>query len=298
MAMPQDRESGARASQYGLECGKRIIDAIGAKSIRPGSNECLLHDELMSVHCAHRDNASIGVTYKALERIAAVLGAFEQEDGSYVVLRIPKKQYKELMKDTRSRGPARNRVGIVRRTDFERCGTLFATVPASKQSNQHEARVREILATVKPLAVEYYQLTRKPLGVTGEISEYVAAETLGLTLVPARTVGYDALRGTERIQIKGRAYGKNAKPGQRMSRIKTDAPCNTVLLVLLDNATLDPREMWEAPFKSVVKRLAHPGSKARERGVLGVSEFKRLPLARRVWPDAETKVSQGRAGVA
>jgi hypothetical protein len=164
--------------------------------------------------------------------------------------------------------------------------------------DSNETRIREILATVKPLAVEYYQLTGKPLGVTGEIAEYVAAEILGLTLVPARTIGYDALRGTQRIQIKGRAYGKNAKPGQRMSRIKTDAPCDTVLLVLLDNATLDPREMWEAPFSSVAKRLAHPGSKSRERGVLGVSEFKGLPLARRVWPDAEFKISQQASGVA
>ncbi len=257
--------------------------------MKSGSNECLLRGELLSVHCAHRDNGSIGVTYKALERVAAVLGAFEQEDGSYVVLRMPKKQYRELMRDTRSRGPARNSVGIVRQTDFERYGSLFATIPASKQNSQNEARVREILATVKPLAVEYYHLTGKPLGVTGEIAEYVAAETLGLTLVPARTVGYDALRGTERIQIKGRAYGKNAKPGQRMGRIKTDAPCDIVLLVVLDNTTLDPREMWEAPIKSVVERLAHPG-KARERGVLGVAEFKRLPLARCVWPDAEAKV--------
>lgn len=92
------------------------------------------------------------------------------------------------------------------------------------------ARVREILATVKPLAAEYYQLTGEPLGVTGEVAEYVAAEILGLTLVPARTVGYDAVRGTERIQIKGRSYGAKAKPGQRMSRIKLEAPCDTVLL--------------------------------------------------------------------
>jgi len=104
--------------------------------------------------------------------------------------------------------------------------------------SRKEARVREILAAVKPLAAEYYRLTGKPLGVTGEVAEYVAAEILGLKLVAARTVGYDALRGTERIQIKGRAYGMNAKPGQRISRIKLDAPCDTVLLVLLDNATL------------------------------------------------------------
>jgi hypothetical protein len=148
----------------------------------------------------------------------------------------------------------------------------------------NEARVRELLATVKPLAAEYYRLTGKPLGVTGEVAEYVAAEILGLKLAPARTTGYDALRGTERIQIKGRAYGKDAKPGQRMSRIKADAPCDTVLLVLLDNATLEAREMWEAPYASVVASLSRPGSKARERGALGVADFKRI--ARRIWPEA------------
>lgn len=109
-------------------------------------------------------------------------------------------------------------------------------------SAENEAQVREILATVKPLAVEYYRLTGKPFGVTGEIAECVAAELLGLKLVPTRTIGYDALRGNERIQIKGRAYGAVLNPGARISRIRIDAPCDTVLLVLLDNATLEPRE--------------------------------------------------------
>ena len=146
-------------------------------------------------------------------------------------------------------------------------------------------RVREILAAVKPLAAEYYQLTGKPLGVTGEIAEFVAAEILGLELAPPRTHGYDAIRKMprrrQRIQIKGRAYGEDAKPGQRLGTIKRGAPCDAVLLVILDNRTLEPREMWEAPIAAVEKRLTLPG-KARERGALGVSEFKRL--ARRVWP--------------
>jgi hypothetical protein len=153
-------------------------------------------------------------------------------------------------------------------------------------SDEAIERVREILATVKPLAAEYYRLTGKPLGVTGEVAEYVAAETLGLVLADARTPGYDATRqtpdGPQRIQIKGRAYGDDAKSGQRISRIKTDAACDAVLLVLLDNKTLDAREMWEAPFTAVAARLAVPGSKSRDRGALGVSEFKRM--ARRVWP--------------
>ena len=147
-------------------------------------------------------------------------------------------------------------------------------------------RLREILAQVKPLAAEYYRLTGKPLGVTGEVAEVVAAETLGLELAPPRTEGFDAIRKNghreERIQIKGRAYGADAKPGQRLGKIKRGAPCDAVLLVLLDNRTLEPREMWEAPYAPVEERLALPGSKARARGSLGVPEFKRL--ARQIWP--------------
>jgi hypothetical protein len=51
------------------------------------------------------------------------------------------------------------------------------------------ARVREILSEAKRLAVEYYRLIGKPLGITGEVAEYVAAETLGLKLAPLRNPG-------------------------------------------------------------------------------------------------------------
>ncbi|MBN9317290.1 MAG: hypothetical protein J0I99_16220 [Devosia sp.] len=155
-------------------------------------------------------------------------------------------------------------------------------------------RLETLLAKVKALAAEYYSLTGKPLGVTGEVAEYVVAKTLGLELVPPRTHGYDAIRrtaaGDVRIQIKGRAIGPKAKSGERLGAIKRDAPCDTVILALLDPATLNPREMWEAPYLAVVERLAVPGSKARnDRGSLAVSDFKRL--ARRIWPDpAEVSV--------
>jgi hypothetical protein len=148
------------------------------------------------------------------------------------------------------------------------------------------ARLKFILATVKPMAAEYYRLTGKPLGVTGEVAEYVAAETMGLELVPPRTPGYDAIRriGDEEIyiQIKGRAYGDNTTNSQRLGTIKQGANCHVVMLVLMDNASLELREIWEAPYPAVAERLAMPGSKARERGALGVSEFKKL--AKRVWP--------------
>jgi len=41
----------------------------------------------------------------------------------------------------------------------------------SRESNPEAQRVRAILADAKRLAVEYYQLTGIPLGVTGEVAE-------------------------------------------------------------------------------------------------------------------------------
>lgn len=148
-------------------------------------------------------------------------------------------------------------------------------------------RIKEILATVKPLAAEYYRMTGKPLGVTGEVAEYVVAEKLNLTLVPPRMAGHDAIRktkdGDERIQIKGRAFDTKSKRSQRIGRIKVDAACDKVILVLLDNATLEPTGMWEASYKQVVDHLIEPGSKARnERGSMSVSAFK--AFAQPIWP--------------
>ena len=151
----------------------------------------------------------------------------------------------------------------------------------TESANVSENRVAEILSQVKRLAAEYYQLTGKPLGVTGEVAELATAEKLGLELAPARTTGYDAIRhtpnGPQRIQVKARAFSYATRPTpQKMGAIRHCAECDVVLLVLMDNRTLEPQEMWEAPVAAVEARLAHPGSRARERGVLSVKEFQRL----------------------
>src|SRR5262245_34867797 len=91
-------------------------------------------------------------------------------------------------------------------------------------------RLREILSAVRELAAEYYGLTGKPLGVTGEVAEYVAADLLALELAPPRTKGFDAIRrtagGEQRIQIKGRAFDEVANKSQRLGTIKSGAPCD------------------------------------------------------------------------
>ena len=142
---------------------------------------------------------------------------------------------------------------------------------------------REILADVRALAVEYYELTGKPLGVTGEIAEFEASEKLGLELAPPRTEGYDATYPDGRqVQIKGRRLTTQPpKPGQRMGKIDLSKPFDLVALVLL-GPDFEPLEIWEAPREAVKKRLEKPGSKARtERGQLGISQFR--SVAERVW---------------
>lgn len=144
--------------------------------------------------------------------------------------------------------------------------------------------IGEILQRAKQAAIDYYRLTGKPLGVTGEVGEYEAARLLGLTLADARAPGYDATdQSGRRYQIKARAFSDaGRRKSQRLGAIKLDHAWEAVLLVLMDE-NLGTLEIWEAERSSVAEALSAPGSKARnERGALAVSGFKRI--AKRVWP--------------
>jgi len=142
-----------------------------------------------------------------------------------------------------------------------------------------------LLRKVKRLAKDYYTLTGRPLGVTGEIAEYEAVDLLGLELAEVRQAGYDALRRrgkrVERLQIKARRILPGSKPGQRIGTIQLDKKWDAVLLVLLDE-DFEATEIYEARRSAVKAALLAPGSKARnERGALSVSKFK--SIGRLLW---------------
>jgi hypothetical protein len=128
--MPQDRESGAEADRFGREYGAKIIGALGAKKVKPGSNECLLGGRRVSIHCAHKHTNSVGMTLLCLKRLDAVLGAFEQQDGSFRILELSADLYTKHSRPTRSRGPSAGRVVLVRRTVFEQHGKLVRLIPS------------------------------------------------------------------------------------------------------------------------------------------------------------------------
>jgi hypothetical protein len=150
-------------------------------------------------------------------------------------------------------------------------------------------RVMDLLGEAKKLAKEYYALTGKPLGITGEVAEYEAARILGIELTPARQDGHDAIERTSHsiryLQIKSRCLQPNCKPGQQLGSINVNKTWDAVLLVLLDDH-FEAREIYEAERSAVLEALSTPGSKARnERGQLGVSKFKAIGKLR--WRRAE-----------
>lgn len=144
-------------------------------------------------------------------------------------------------------------------------------------------RLLSILERAKSAAIDYYRLTGKPLGVTGEIGEYVAAKLLALDLCTARSAGFDATdnRG-RRIQIKTRAVGSGRRLRGQVGSIRLDHEWDVVMLVLLTNS-FDPIAIYEANRQDVEAALLLPGSKARnERGSLAISKFK--SIGQKIWP--------------
>jgi hypothetical protein len=100
---------------------------------------------------------------------------------------------------------------------------------------------------------------------------------------------YDAYREDgkrrETFQVKGRAVSAGDKYRGRVPKINCAGAFDAVLLVLVDKASFEAIEIWRAERDAVIARLTAPGSKSRnERNSMGISQFKSIPGARRVWP--------------
>ena len=151
-------------------------------------------------------------------------------------------------------------------------------------SIQNRDEIAAVLERARAAATDYYRLTGKPLGITGEIGEFEAARLLGLTLSKAREAGYDAVDPAgRRYQIKARCANENwPRKSQRVGSIKLAHPWDSVLLVILD-MEFRARGIWQAEREAIAAAITAPGSKARnERGALAVSKFK--SIGRKIWP--------------
>lgn len=137
--------------------------------------------------------------------------------------------------------------------------------------------LKRVIQQARVLAKQYQEITGKPLGITGEVGEFIAADLLGLKLTEARQPGYDAIAPDgHRVQIKTRCMLPGAHSGGRLGRIKLNHEWDTVMLVLID-ADFEPIVIYEALRADIVSALKRPGSKSRnERGALSISKFKAI----------------------
>lgn len=78
------------------------------------------------------------------------------------------------------------------------------SIEANKQQRTQE-ELGSVLERARAVAIDYYRLTGRPLGITGELGEIEAARLLGLTLAPPREAGFDAIDAAgHRYQVKAR----------------------------------------------------------------------------------------------
>jgi len=146
--------------------------------------------------------------------------------------------------------------------------------------------VEDVLADAKRCAREYYELTGRPLGVTGEVAEYEVHRLLDAKLTPPREPGVDAVLSLggrrRRVQIKGRCVVGPSNPGAQIGSVRGRSGYDAVVLVLLD-AHFETTEIWYASRAIVLRTLDAPGSRARnERRALSIAKFKQI--GRKVWP--------------
>lgn len=126
--MSQDRNSGAAANIWGRETARLIAVSIGAELVSKNSNECVLGNDRAVIKCAKVTTDSVGVTYKMLERIEYVFGAFQTESGYFDLYKLPKVHFESKMRPTASQGASNGKVGILRKSEFEINGSHLGRI--------------------------------------------------------------------------------------------------------------------------------------------------------------------------
>ncbi len=130
--MTQNQKTGAEANKYGRETAVKLMNALGSKPIDKNTNECILNGKRVVIKCSRKYTRCVGVSYKMLERLNQVIGAFETDDNIYDLYQLRPQIFNENMRKTRSKGPSAGRVGLVVQKVFEEEGKFLQTVKIRK----------------------------------------------------------------------------------------------------------------------------------------------------------------------
>jgi len=136
----------------------------------------------------------------------------------------------------------------------------------------------KLISEARRLAAEYRRTTGKPLGISGEIAEFDAADKLNLEICQERNSGYDAIgkgeRDGKRVQIKGRAVFDEKKSGQRIGQLKIEQEWDLVVLVIMDE-NYDAVEIFEIDRETIIDALnENKSSNRNKRGAMSLAKFK------------------------
>ena len=83
-------------------------------------NEYLLDGDRVVIKCARPRNDQVGVTYQTLDRVSAVIGAFQRDDGSFDLWSLTRRQYRGCAEETTVGLNCRVGKGMSRRPTFKR----------------------------------------------------------------------------------------------------------------------------------------------------------------------------------
>lgn len=126
--MTQNQKTGATANKYGRETAVKIMQALRTSPIDKNTNECLLDGKRVVIKCSRKHTKCVGVSHRMLKILNEIIGAFETEDNVYDLYLLSPKTFNENMRETRSKGPAAGRVGIVVQKVFEEQGKFLQSV--------------------------------------------------------------------------------------------------------------------------------------------------------------------------
>lgn len=100
---------------------------------RRGSNEATLDGRRIVIKSAGPGTQSVGVSFRMLPTLHAVVGAFQRNDGAFDVFSLDSRIYREHMTDTRSKGASAGRVGIVTKRVFTEEGESIGIVKVDEK---------------------------------------------------------------------------------------------------------------------------------------------------------------------
>ena len=126
--MPQDKESGEKGNEYGLETARKVASAIGAEMLGSASNEAIYRGKNVVIKCARVTTSSIGVTFKMQKSVSDVIAALEQPDGKYKIFALDIKVFRSKQKQSQSKPDAGHKVGQVSKSVFTNQGALLSII--------------------------------------------------------------------------------------------------------------------------------------------------------------------------